>query len=209
MMGEMVMRITERDEEILNFINEFGVCHIEHISCKWGIKKRRAYQIMERLKKAKLVDHERVLYKGYGVYWIHKSIQYSLKMPRVKKVGEEQHALKIIDVYLRLIERFPGSEWISERQLTKQKVIRRMGSYGHLLDGLLMLPNGKKIGIEVELTLKGTDRLKTIFKGFLTADLDEVWYYCAPEIISTLQRIVLTLKVDSIIKIYSIETFLS
>lgn len=208
-MSEIVIKITKRDEDILNFINEFGVCHIEHISCKLGIKKRRAYQLMERLKKANLVDHERVLYKGYGVYWIHKSIQYSLRMPRVKKVGEEQHALKIIDVYLKLIEQFPGSEWVSERQLMRQKVIKNMGSYGHLLDGLLILANGKKIGIEVELTLKGTNRLKRIFKGFLTADLDEVWYYCAPEIMPTLQRIIETLKVDSIIKIYSIVAFLS
>jgi len=62
------MQLTERDTEILQFINSFGFCEIPQIESRFEVTKRRSYQILERLITAGLVKHERVLHGKHGIY---------------------------------------------------------------------------------------------------------------------------------------------
>lgn len=72
----------------------------------------------------------------------------------------------IVDVYVKLKEIYPQATWISERSLVHDKCADGLGRRGHLSDGMLIFPDGKKIAIEVELTMKGKNRLERILKGY-------------------------------------------
>lgn len=52
------MKLTDRDVDILRFINDFGFCEILQIEKRFGVKRPRSYQIMSRLVKAGLVKHD-------------------------------------------------------------------------------------------------------------------------------------------------------
>ena len=61
-------QLTERDLEILAFINTFGFCEMPQLEARFGLRKPRNYQVMNRLVGAGLVRHERVFYGRHGIY---------------------------------------------------------------------------------------------------------------------------------------------
>jgi predicted DNA-binding transcriptional regulator AlpA len=48
------MQLTERDVEIMRFINEFGFCELPQLAKKCGLEKTWMYEIMGRLVKVSL-----------------------------------------------------------------------------------------------------------------------------------------------------------
>lgn len=101
----------------------------------------------------------------------------------------------------------PEALWISERRLIRDKFEDgRMGRYGHIADGLLLLPEGKNVAIEVELTMKGKCKLTDIFSDY-QADysINEVWYYCTSAIID---KVKIAAEIGFNIKVFPIESFL-
>ena len=54
---------------------------------------------------------------------------------------------------------------------------------------MLLFPDGKYIAIEVELTMKGKDRLSDIVKSYASKfEIKEVWYFCAKEIVNKVKK---------------------
>jgi len=66
------VRLTERDLEILRFINLFGFCEMPHLNHRFSLKRPRNYQVLNRLLTAKLIKHERVFYGRHGIYRLTK-----------------------------------------------------------------------------------------------------------------------------------------
>ncbi len=186
------MLLTDRDMEILNFINQFGFCEMPHIEKMFKLKKPRNYKVMQRLVKAGLVIHEYILRNRHGIYRLTREGAECTDYPMLKYVslGSYLHQLTVVDVYLKLMERFPDATWISERSLKRDQYVK--GSfvrYGHVADGLLLLPDDKKIAIEVELTMKGKDRLGKIVHSYaLNRSISEVWYYCSTDIVKKMKK---------------------
>ncbi len=203
------IQITEREKEILQFINAFGFCEIVHIIKQFSMKQSRCYQVMEKLKRGGLVKHERVFYGRHGIYWVtHKGASYT-ELPPLTTIplAHYGHQLTIINLYMKLQNLYPEIRWISERQLIQEKFFDGVGKRGHVADGILVYPDGKKIAIEVELTLKGKNRLQKILKGYVRQqELSEIWYYCAPELIAAIRE--LTTKM-TYIKIHNLAEFLA
>ncbi len=53
-----------------------------------------------------------------------------------------------------------------------------MGQVGHIADGALMV-DGKRIALEIELSIKGKERLKKILGQYaMQIEYDGVWYIC-------------------------------
>src|SRR6185437_4431525 len=129
--------VTERDVQLLQFINEFGFCEMPYLQKRFGLKKTRSYQLVNRLMQKGLLQHERVFHERHGLYRLTKKGAAFTALTELAKVpvGNYEHQLKIIDVYLKLKKLYPDSTWISERQLEQEKFQKGLGQYGHLADG--------------------------------------------------------------------------
>lgn len=188
------MLITNRDIKIMKFINEFGFCEMPQIEKRFNLKKPRSYQIMQRLIKEGLVLHQYIFRHKHGVYHLTRAGASYTDLPMLKYVslGSYLHQLTVVNVYLELIQRFPNATWISERRLKRDKFLEKgFFSPGHVADGMLIFPDDKKIAIEVELAMKAKDRLKGIIDNYaIDCSIDAVWYYCAPEIVDKVKRVV-------------------
>ena len=161
------MKLTQRDIEILNFINEFGFCEITQLEKKFALKQPRCYQIMKRLKDNNLVMHERIFHGRNGVFYLTKHGAGYTDLPPIKNIPKDNyfHQLTIIEVYFRLIQQHPDASWVSERRINREKARYNIGKRNHhLADGMLILTDAKEIAIEVELTMKSKQRVEAILK---------------------------------------------
>lgn len=200
---------TSRDMKILNFINDFGFCTIGHIQRCFNLKQARSYQIMQRLEKKGLVQHEMVFHNKPGFYWLTRKGALDTPLHAADGIpeGNITHQLTIIDVYLKLRRLHPDATWISERQLEHAKFSKGLGQKGHLSDGILLWPDNKKIAIEIELTMKGSKRLDQILKEYRKQfGIVEVWYYCDPSIIKSFQ---VKVAKRPYIKVFDLRDFLA
>ena len=185
------MKMTKRDIAIMEFIHEFWFCEITQIEQKFGLKKPRSYQIMQRLVREKLVIHERVFHGRNGIFYLSRLGASHFDLPAMTNVpiAIYDHQLAIIDMYFKLMHLYPEAQWVSERKLIRDRFAKGIGSIGHVADGLLVFPDDRQIAIEVELTMKGKLRLEKIFKAYAGQfQIKEIWYFCSPEIISKMKK---------------------
>jgi len=191
------MQLTERDSQILHFINDFGFCEMPQIENRFGLTKRRSYQIIERLIGAALIKHERVFHGRHGIYRLSKKGAAYTDLPVLARMSlaNYNHSLAVLDVYLHVRKKYPSAEWLSERHLIHAKYSGGVGKRGHLPDGILLLPDTdnkeQKIAIEVELRSKARARIEAILKWYTTQfDFAEVWYYCPQGVADALRLVV-------------------
>lgn len=175
------MKLTARDLEILKFINKFGFTRIDHIVNKFDFgTKRRAYFRLRQLVDGSLVAHERILYNDAGFYRVTAKGANFTELPYLAKVNlaTYEHDIKLINLSLELLRRYPKADWISERMLKKEKH-DRVGKRGHFCDGILVMPDDTQIAIELELTKKGKARLERIINGYVRQfEFKKIWYFC-------------------------------
>lgn len=88
-------------------------------------------------------------------------------------MGLLAHVAAVNNVRLHVQARSPESEWVPERLLARE---RQPGE--HLPDAVV-LAQGRRVAIEVELTIKSQRRVTAILDE-LTARFDAVLYFCAP-----------------------------
>ena len=202
------LQLTERDVQILVFINEFGFCTLQHLETQFCFKKPRSSQIMRRLVNAGLVVYDRIFYERPGVYHLtQKGARYT-GLPPLKRIplGNYIHEITLLDVYLKLKIDYPDALWISERRLKQDKFFESVKKGGHISDGMLVFQGGLRVAIEVELTLKSRERLEQIFKNYGTQfEINEVWYYCAESIMAPLRKGAMNMPW---IQIFSLKEFL-
>ena len=204
------IRITDRDIEILNFINDFGFCEMPQLQARFNLRKPKNYMLINRLIKVGLVKHERLFYGRHGLYRLtRKGAQYT-ELPPLNKIilGNYKHDVKLMEVYLKLRALYPDAQWISERKLKREKYIDGVGKKGHLPDGILIFSDGKEVAIEVELTAKDRARVERILKWYTSKlDIKEVWYYCPPTVVAYMQDKVAKARTN-FVKVMSLEELL-
>ncbi len=204
-----IFKITERDIHILHFVNQFGFCEPPHLIKKFPSTKRRLYKIMARLMEGGLVRHERIFYNRPGIYRLTKKGAGYTDLPAIKTIplSYYHHEITLIDLCLTLKARYPTATLITERQLKHEKFMGGLGVKGHVADGLLLFEDGKKIAIELELSLKGQLRVEKIFRAYSTQfDIEEVWYFCTREVKTALTDLVVK---KPFIKLFLAEEWLN
>jgi DNA-binding MarR family transcriptional regulator len=80
------MRVTERDIEILRFINDFGFCEMPHLNKRFGWRKPRNYQVVNRLLRMGFLKHERVFYGRHGIYRLSQKGARHTDLPALQRV---------------------------------------------------------------------------------------------------------------------------
>ena len=158
---------------------------------------------------AGLVIHQKAGLNKYGIYYLNSRGAGYTDLPPVERIsnGIFNHQKNLVDVILKLREMYPDAIWVSERHLIQQKFYYGVGRSGHVSDGVLIFPDGSKVSIEVELSLKSKQRLRGIFNSYAgTLAYKEVWYYCAD---TAIRGITALAGKRSFIKIYSLREFLN
>jgi hypothetical protein len=204
---QIFITLLDGELAIMQFIHEFGFCEIHHIMKRFCLRRTFSYEQMRILIRFGLIIYKVVVPHFPGVYFLTaksvRLINTDLPLMTYVPIYYYGHHMAVLSVYLKIREKYPNATWMSERRLIKQKYDDMAGNKEHLPDGLLVLPDSKRIPIEVELNLKSRERLNTILSDYsVDKNVHEVWYFCTPEIKCVLQELIVKLPK---IKLYLLD----
>jgi hypothetical protein len=99
--------------------------------------------------------------------------------PWEPNAGSPAHIEAVNDVRLLVQQRRPEAGWVCERELTRRP-FAGVSDRAHRPDAVVLVEGGRRVAVEVELTLKSRARMERIAARLLS-DFDAVWYFAAPE----------------------------
>jgi hypothetical protein len=168
--------LRRRDLELVGWLGEQYGARTDQLETLLGCGPRTVQRVLSRLRDAKFVTTRRLLV-GEPAWVIPTSTGlraagtgFGVWQPRI---GLLAHVAAVNDVRLYIQARSPESEWVPERLLARE---RHAGE--HLPDGVV-ITDGQRVAIEVELTVKSQRRVTAILDE-LTGRFDAVLYFCAP-----------------------------
>jgi len=164
-----------RDLDLLTWLGGQYGARTDQLETLLGCGPRTVQRVLARLRDAGLITTRRLLVgepawvipTGAGLRAAGHS--FTVWQPRV---GLLTHVAAVNDVRLHVQARSPESEWIPERLLARE---RQAGE--HLPDAVVLV-DGQRVAIEVELTIKSKRRLTAILDE-LAGRFDAVLYFCA------------------------------
>jgi hypothetical protein len=165
-----------RDLMLLGWLGEQYAARADQLEVLLGCGPRSVQRVIARLRDAGLVSTYRLLV-GEPV-WVTPSraglracgCEFKVWQP---KLGLLHHTRAVNDVRLHVQARSPSAVWVCERALARE---REPGE--HLADAVVVM-EGQRVAVEVELTVKSERRVRAIVEE-LTARFDLVLYFCAP-----------------------------
>lgn len=179
-----------RDVETLRWLAEQYAGRIDHLQHLLGCGERQAQRVIARLRAHDLVRYE-LLSAGEPRWVIPAPAGLRLSLtgfrPWRPNLMLLAHCAAVNDVRLHIEERSPDAVWTSERQLA-----RKHGTKGHLPDGVVLV-DGKRVAIEVELTPKSKTRTTSIITQ-LCSTYDTALYFAAPDAHDNLTELAATGK---------------
>ncbi len=199
--------LTNRDIEILDWINRLGAVGAKHVAVRFEMNDQPAYRRLNRLVKEGLLAYHRLLFHCPGLYVAtRKALSWrgpsGLALYEVTP-GLFEHTWQVASVAAALGRDLSGWQVWSERELRwherqEQKLLAsaRVGTKGdrdvlHRPDLVLVSPQGRLVAVEVELTTKERPRLVKICRGWARArHVDAVYYLAAPQVDVAVRRAV-------------------
>jgi hypothetical protein len=168
--------LRRRDLELLGWLAEQYGARTDQLEILLGCGPRTVQRVLARLRDAGLITTPRLLV-GEPAWVIPTSAGlracghgFGVWRPRI---GLLAHVAAVNDVRLHVQSRSPESEWIPERVLARERETAQ-----HLPDAVV-LAEGRRVAIEVELTVKSQRRVNAILDE-LSARYDAFLHYCAP-----------------------------
>jgi hypothetical protein len=168
--------LRRRDLELLGWLAEQYGARSDQLEFLLGCGPRTVQRVLARLRDAGLVTTPRLLV-GEPAWVIPTSAGlrvcgrgFGVWRPGI---GLLAHVAAVNDVSLHVQSRSPESEWIPERVLARER------EPGQHLPDAVVITEGRRVAIEVELTVKSQRRVRAILDE-LSARYDAVLYFCAP-----------------------------
>lgn len=165
-----------RDLELLRWLAEQYGARVDQLEVLLACGPRTVQRSLGRLRALGLIEVRRLLV-GEPAWAIPTSAglraagqRFGLWHPRV---GLLAHVAAVNDVRLHIAQRSAQSEWVCERILARE---REPGE--HLADAEV-ITDGRRVAIEVELTVKSRQRVRSILDE-LSQRYDAALYFCAP-----------------------------
>jgi hypothetical protein len=167
--------LRRRDLDLLAWLGEQYGARVDQLEALLGCGPRTVQRVVGRLRDTGLVTTRRLLVgepawvipTGAGLR--AAGLSFGMWQPRI---GLLAHVAAVNDVRLHVQARAPLSEWVPERLLARERAAGQ-----HLPDGVV-LTDGQRVAIEVELTIKSQRRVTAILDE-LTGRYDTVLYFCA------------------------------
>ena len=174
------MKFTERDANMIRWINGHGFATIRQIARWMGSSYQAAQRRTQILAEADFLEHQWP-FRGERVYLPTKRAvaRSGDELPPLNRIahGSYVHDLELIDLALWLAVD-TGGAFTPERRIRHERGLTGVGISGHIADGLLELGDDKPIAIELELSTKAKRRLAKIIRGYLSdLSVREVWYF--------------------------------
>jgi hypothetical protein len=168
--------LRRRDLDVLVWLGEQYGARVNQLEILLECGPRTVQRVIGRLCDAGLVTTRRLLI-GEPTWVIPTSAGlraagegFGIWNPRI---GLLAHVAAVNDVRLHVRARSPESEWIPERLLARERQPSE-----HLPDGVV-ITDGQRVAIEVELTVKSKRRV-TATLDELAGRFDAVLYFCGP-----------------------------
>jgi DNA-binding CsgD family transcriptional regulator len=169
--------VSRRDLEALRWVGEQYAVRADQLAAWLGCNPRTVRRLLTHLREQRFAEARRLLVGEPA--WVIPTVKglraadlsFGAWRPRL---GSLAHVAAVTEIRLHVQSRSPESEWVCERTLAREKKTPRE----HLADAVVLL-DGKKLAIEVELTVKSKRRTHAIIDE-LIGRYDAVLYYCAP-----------------------------
>jgi hypothetical protein len=170
--GQLLRR---RDLDIVAWAGEQYAARADQLETLMGAGPRTVQRSLARLRDHGLVGTRRLL--AGEPAWVLPTAAglracgstFGVWQPRI---GLLAHIAAVNDVRLHVQQRSPDSQWIAERMLTRDRLA------GEHLPDAVVLADGQRVAIEVELTPKSQRRTTSILDD-LAGRFDAVVYFCA------------------------------
>lgn len=194
--------VTDRDRFVLEFLAEHRVVTDAHVGELLGVGMPSAASRLRALSDAGLIHYERIFEGFPAAAWITRrglgAISSPLPAPRLELKGY-RHDLGVGWLWLAARSGMfgPVGQLVSERSM--RSTDRRTGREGrplgigvgvvgphggerlHYPDLLVVLQDGRRVAVELELSGKGRSRLDQIMLGYASdARVDAVLYLAPP-----------------------------
>jgi hypothetical protein len=169
--------VSRRDLDALGWVGEQYAVRVDQLAAFLDCGPRTVKRVVARLREQGLVEVRRVLVGESA--WVIPTVRglracglsFGVWRPTL---GLLAHVAAVTEVRLHIQARSPESEWVCERVLAREKQTPQE----HLADAVVLL-DGRRIAVEVELTVKSKRRTSAIIEE-LTGRYDAVLYYCGP-----------------------------
>ncbi|SFE28380.1 Replication-relaxation [Thermoanaerobacter thermohydrosulfuricus] len=173
------MQLTKRDLEILYWINRMRYVTVNQVAKKFKIGIWYTYKRLKKLCDDEYLYSLRIFRNKPGVYICTKKgaeiAGSNLWAPKhYVNLANYEHDLKVVDLSIELERQ---GEWISMREL-------RQDSRTDMIPDGVLIKDGKKIAVEVELTKKSERNLKKKMNYYKRSiDYDEIWYFVSSRVV--------------------------
>ncbi len=173
------VRLTERDLQMIRWINGHRAATAEQVAKKFGLGIPTVKKRLYGLKSLGCLVYEKVFYDKPGVY---RAAARGLaaagdNLPAARlPLGSYEHDQQLVDLAVTLEHR-TGAEWQTDRQIRHEKGLKGVGTPGHSPDGVLVLTGGARIAVELELSPKGAVKIEKILREYAGSQYQEVWYF--------------------------------
>jgi hypothetical protein len=214
---------TDRDAQIVSWLARIGAASAEHVMGRFGMGRSWAYARLSRLVRDGLLEHKRLLYGRPGLY---VATAEGLRWTRCERLGAYrlgpggfQHAWEVATVAVALHRGLLGWELIAEREIrvleNDHAALVASASLGELPGGrpalhrpdlALIAPHGRRLAVEVELSIKAPRRLQAICRGYARArHVDHVYYLATPAAQRAVSRAVAEVRAQEQITVLALD----
>jgi len=177
---------------------------------KGRLTQKRTMDLVRRWEQLGLVSYGRFLHADPAWVWLSaeglQAVRHEIGelRPFEPTVAGLSRLFFCNQARLLVEERHPDVIWRSDRQLrARRKPGERLP---HLPAGLLTLPNGHVVAIEIERSVTDSGRLKEILQA-LASQYQTVWYFCTGDSENMIKKVVKTLPEPSGRKILISSSF--
>jgi hypothetical protein len=183
--------LTERDLAILRDLTRFWAMTVEQVTRHHFPTVKTAANRLGELVNAGLVRAERPAFRGRAAYLVTPAgarlADVDLPAARASLLLLP-HRLAVVDLADALLERHTGAAWTTERELRQGSMAtvrdrrrgRMLAGTPHVPDGVLTLPDGLAVAVELELSGKTTEEYSRILRWYGAAlDYRRVRWFCA------------------------------
>jgi len=177
--------VMPRDVEVLAWTARHGMVTSEQVCSRFFSSLRATWRRLGRLESARLIRRDRAL-----ISWRHivRTSRAGISLADVDlglaplDYVRMAHNLAVVDLSEELLAAHPGSRWLTERELRRDRMraARRDPSVlrGRIPDGLLVLGEGIRVAVELDRTAKRTRRLEKLVASYAwQGEVDRVWWY--------------------------------
>ena len=208
--------VTERDLNILRWIGTHGVVTPDQVAAHFFTRQNgdvgrwAAYRRLRVLEQLGLLRRDRTFWRESTVLRITTAGARLIELdvrPAQLVMSEVRHALAVVDLLEKLLRRMPtGTTVLTERQLRARRrhALRNDPAafgLGRIPDAELILPNKKRVAVELDLSPKRSAVYEDILTTYLAQDYAAVWWYVAAGVVLRLRTIVRSTQADDFVSV--------